>query len=461
MIPSLAVVGHPNKGKSSIVATLSENNQVRISPMPGTTRSADHFTLMIDGEPLYDLIDTPGFQRAGQVHQWLHAHETDASSRPELVQKFVNQHAGQDKFADECALLQPILAGAGILYVVDGSKPYGGEYELEMDILRWTGRPRMALINMIGSGDHLEAWRAGLGQYFSIVREFNAHRASFSQRIALLNAFAELEEDWRAPLHRAARALERERARQLQQASTAIADFLQSALTARVDQRIAPGASAESVGADLTGRLKQRIQATEKRCQSEVQRIYRHQSAAISSAQLELVNTDIFTEQSWQLFGLSRLQLVATGAASGAIAGGTLDLLLGGTSLFLGSLLGGAVGTVTAWFGGPELAKVKILGQAVGGDLATAGPIRDANFPWVLLGRACLHHALISERNHAVREQVVAELGQTEGFFDFLDNAERAQIERLFYGMRRGDIGAGEKLVPLIQKVLGRKKEVS
>ena len=59
--------------------------------------------------------------------------------------------ATRSSFPDECELLRPIVEGAGILYVVDGSVPYGPEYEAEMEILRWTGRPSMAVINPIAS----------------------------------------------------------------------------------------------------------------------------------------------------------------------------------------------------------------------------------------------------------------------------------------------------------------------
>ena len=456
MIPALAVVGHPNKGKSSIVATLAENTQVEISPIPGTTQRADHFTLTINGEALYDLIDTPGFQRAGQVHNWLTNAAQNASLRPELVRQFVDQHAGDARYHDECALLQPIVDGAGILYVVDGSKPYGAEYELEMEILRWTGQPRMALINMIGSSDHRAAWRAGLGQYFSIVREFNAHQASFQQRIGLLSAFGELEESWRQPLQRAATALTADRNRQLHEASASIAELLTTSIQARVEKRVptASDSPSEELTNQLTKRLQKQISDAERRCQKEIQRIYRHQASAISNDQLKWVEADLFTEQSWQLFGLSRLQLLATGAVSGAIAGGTLDLLVGGTSLFLGSVLGGALGSITAWFGGPELAKVKVLGTSLGGDVATAGPIRDTNFPWVLLGRACLHHALISERNHAVRESVVAEFSSAEYFFDFLEPSQRNQLERQFARLRRGDMNEHKELRDNVSQVL-------
>lgn len=462
MMPTLAVVGQPNKGKSSIVATMAENTQVAISPVPGTTRAADHFTLKVNGEALYDLIDTPGFQRAGQVHQWLQTHESDASSRADVVRQFVEQHGADNKFADECALLQPIIDGAGILYVVDGSKPYGPEYELEMDILRWTGQPRMALINMIGSGDYRDAWRAGLGQYFSIVREFNAHQASFSQRIALLRAFAEIEENWRVPLYRSADVLEAERKRQLRRASDTVADLLQTATAARIDKPVSqesPTAEEESqLQHELTQRLHNTIRQAEARAQQQIQQIYRHDRSHFSTQALELLDTDLFTERSWQLFGLSKTQLLATGAVSGAVAGGTVDLLVGGSSLLLGSVVGSALGSLTAWFGAPELAKLKVLGVPLGGATASVGPIKDTNFPWVLLGRACLHHTLISERNHAVRETLLASFEQSEHFFDFLSTSERNDLERGFTQLRK-DPGSKEQLSKTIAHTLNRHKQ--
>ena len=70
-VPRFAIVGHPNKGKSSIVATLAEDDAVAISPHPGTTTRARAYPMRLDGEVLYELIDTPGFQRARETLTWL------------------------------------------------------------------------------------------------------------------------------------------------------------------------------------------------------------------------------------------------------------------------------------------------------------------------------------------------------------------------------------------------------
>ena len=143
--------------------------------------------MRLDGEVLYELIDTPGFQRARETLAWLEAHDRGAGAARSRGRASSSQaHANDPRFHDECELLKPIVEGAGILYVVDGSRPYGRQYEAEMEVLRWTGRPRMALINLISAGDHVEEWRAALAQYFSIVRVFDAVRADFGKRIELL-----------------------------------------------------------------------------------------------------------------------------------------------------------------------------------------------------------------------------------------------------------------------------------
>ncbi|WP_178338780.1 GTPase domain-containing protein, partial [Marinobacter nauticus] len=115
--PVFAVVGHPNKGKSSVVATLSQNDAIAIALEPGTTRARQAYPLSVDGQQLYTLVDTPGFQRPRRVLQWLEAHSLSASDHPETVRAFVIQHQDDDRYVDECELLAPIIEGAGIIYV--------------------------------------------------------------------------------------------------------------------------------------------------------------------------------------------------------------------------------------------------------------------------------------------------------------------------------------------------------
>ena len=438
MIPTFAVVGHPNKGKSSIVATLAEDERVLIGDTPGTTRNAHRYTFSIDDEPLYVLVDTPGFQRPRAVLDWLEAREDGAHQRPALVAEFVERHTDDPRFHDECELLSPIVEGAGILYVVDGAKPYGPEYELEMQVLRWTGRPRMALINLIGDGDHVDAWRDALDQYFSIVRVFDAVKADFSKRLALLRAFAELDESWRQALERAVDALSAERGRRLERSALEIADCLVTCLSLAEKASLDDDGSQQALETQLTRRLKDRIRRREQEARDRVQGLYRHQALAREESAGDLLSTDLFTREGWELFGLSRSQLVITGALSGAVAGGGIDVLLGGASLLLGAGVGALLGGAGAWLGSDELARVKVLGQRLGGRLLQVGPVKAPNFPWVLLGRAVAHHRLVAEHNHARREAISLALAEGGNLMDTLPERLRRALAARFRDIADG-----------------------
>ncbi len=439
MIPTFAVVGHPNKGKSSIVATLAEDDGVAIGPTPGTTREAQRYTFRLDGEPHYVLVDTPGFQRVKGVFDWLQARAKGAHERPGLVEEFVRTHAHDERFRDECELLQPMIDGAGILYVVDGAKPYGPEYELEMQVLQWTGRPRMALINLIGEGDYVEEWRQALGQYFSIVRVFDAVHADFTKRVALLRGFGELDESWREPIDRAVAALETERGRRRDRAGVEIADCLIDTLSITERATLRAGDDAIEPEARLMAALQDRIRRREARAREAVQGLYRHHGLQQQDAAAQLLDADIFTEEGWELFGLSHTQLLISGVVSGAVAGGGIDALLGGATFLLGAGIGALIGGAGAWFGSDRLAKVEVLGQSLGGRVLRVGPVTSPNFPWVMLGRAWVHHRLVAERNHARREAISLEVAADQHLMDALPDNLRKSLSRLFKRLNDGD----------------------
>ena len=463
-VPSFAVVGHPNKGKSSIVATLAEDDDIAVSAVPGTTRQSREFALVVDGQPLYQLVDTPGFQRAGELLEWLQARAGDAASRAQTVADFVQQFAADPRFSDECQLLQPIIAGSGILYVVDGTKPYGPEYEVEMEILRWTGQPRMALINMIGEGDFVAQWREALGQYFSIVRQFDAMYADFETRIDLLNAFAELDEAGKPALQQAVSLLRTERERRLQRSAVAIAHCVAHGLTATQTTRLGEEQSAQEPQAKLEARLKEDLARHELRTRERIEDLYRHfhldrvaeDGIEGKGSATAMMSQDLFARESWQVFGLSRQQLVVTGAVSGAVAGSGFDLVLGGASLMLGAGIGAALGGASAWFGAGELAKVRVLGQQLGGRVLEVGPVQDVNFPWVVLGRAWLHHRLIAERNHARRESMALDAQAATHQMDSVPKELRRRLQRCFVAIRKGDdaVQAEQTLAQTIAELL-------
>ncbi len=456
--PRFAVVGHPNKGKSSIVSALALDDTVKISDVPGTTTKQRSFPLSVDGKILYELLDTPGFQRARQVLAWLEKHDVAADKRHEVVQAFINTHKDDAKFNDEIELLTPIMEGAGIIYVVDGSKPYGEEYEAEMEILRWTGEPSMALINHIDESDYSQEWKRALGQYFKMVRTFNPMVTDVVQHISILESMAQLKEEWIAPVKQSIKLFEAYHAQMIRQSAEAIAKLVSESLS-DIETLILGDAGAQDADKEaLKEKYKEKLRLLENKTQKQIEKIWNHAHLEKEQALLTFDGIDLFSEEAASVFGLTRKELLITAATSGAVAGAGVDLLLLGHTLFIGGAIGAVVGGVGAYLGFNELSEVKVLGQKLGKRYLQIGPMENRNFPYILLGRAIFHAYHIATRSHALRD--VEELSMDNTFKDkWLNEDLRKSLEKYHKMFRSGDEVSVEDLEAyrgLIEGVLER-----
>ena len=436
--PKFAVVGHPNKGKSSIVSTLAFDDSVQISDTPGTTTKKRSFPLTVDGRILYELFDTPGFQRARSVLAWLQKHEVTADKRPDVVQAFINEHMENDRFNDEIELLEPVMNGAGIIYVVDGSKPYGEEYEAEMEILRWTGQPSMALINLIDETNYVEEWKRALGQYFTMVRLFNPMKATFPQHLSLLQSIAQLKEEWIGPVNESIELFKSYHEQMFEQTAQSIAQLLYRSLSHVERVPLKEEDATEEEKTLVLERYKARLREYEELSQKRVEKVWHHENLEKAQQALLFDGMDLFSKESASLFGLSRKELLITGTTGGAMTGAGIDLLLGGSTLFLGSAIGAVLGGAGVFFGFNELSEVKVLGQKLGKKYLEAGPMKNVNFPYILLNRALFHATKIASRSHALRNKVMLEMGRdfTE---KWMDDEVRNSLEKYHAVFRSGN----------------------
>ncbi|WP_320821953.1 DUF3482 domain-containing protein [Reinekea sp.] len=405
--PQFAVVGHPNKGKSSIVATLARQDAVAISELSGTTTRAQAFSLVVDGRHIYTLVDTPGFQRPRQVLAWLEAHATNAAERIGAVNAFLAHFSagqGDAKYPDERQLLSPIMAGAGIIYVVDGSVPYTPEYEAEMTILQWTGQPRMALINPIGGDQYGDQWARALSQYFNVVRVFNPMTADHQSQLNVLAAFAELHEPWRPVIESSVRQLRDVMATQVRTSATLMAETLVQMLQFQTEVRVPVLVAEAALTLTLKQRYEQAMRDLEMGLQRRLQELFMQHRLAVQSERLTADYPDLFDRSSWLMFGLQRPQLLGLAASAGAAAGAVVDVSVGGTSLMAGAVVGGLLSGAASFLATLKPEKLTVRGVPVAGKELVAGPMNDLNFAFVLLGRALDFYDLVALRTHADRQ---------------------------------------------------------
>ncbi|MEA3418542.1 MAG: DUF3482 domain-containing protein [Campylobacterota bacterium] len=436
--PKFAVVGHPNKGKSSIVSTLAHDESVQISKTPGTTTKQRSFPLQIDGETLYELYDTPGFQRARAVLAWLNQEEVSADQKADRVRRFVYEHRDDPRFQDEVELLEPILDGAGIIYVVDGSKPYGVEYEAEMEILRWTGQPSMALINLIDDTDYVEEWKKALGHYFRLVRVFNPMEANFSQHIVLLESMAQLKEEWTPLVKRSIEIFRRYQQQKINDSSELITELIADSLSYVASLPIAGEEAGAKEKERVLEKYKAHLRKFEEVTQRKIAKVWHHSKLEKEEMIPLFGEMDLFSKESASLFGLSRKEMMLTGAAGGALTGSGIDLMLGGTSLMMGSAIGALVGGAGAMLGFGEIAQMKVLGQKLGNRRLEVGPMQNKNFPYILLRRALYFTQEVATRPHADRSKISMD---SEALLEtqWIDDESKKKMEKLHQDFRSGN----------------------
>jgi len=106
------------------------------------------------------------------------------------------------------------------------------------------------------------------------------------------------------------------------------------------------------------------------------------------------------------------------------------------------SLIGGAVGGIGAMIGFDNLYDMRVMGQKFGKRELIIGPMKNINFPYILLSRSLYYIYMISNRSHAVRDSL--KLKQDKFFGEQIFNSNRRKsLEKIHSKLR-----AGEKIPP-------------
>jgi len=450
-VPAFAVVGRVNMGKSAVIATLLEiddQDVIRVSATPGeTTRCQPHRVVFGDRECIR-FIDTPGFSRPVEALRVIRSLHGEGTPNLETLRRFV-AGAGED-FGDEKRLLEPLLEGAGVLYVVDPAKPLRDDFLAEMEILRWTGRPRLALLNRRSdtSGPDEEAWRSSLGGTFNLVRTFDAHQARYEERLRLLKSLLEIEERHRSKLEETILLVEDEWERRREESAEIIISFFEEALSLRVEatleERDLTLPSRRERKAELLGKQYfEKLADLERDCFAGLLKIHRHHLLKADTSTDAFQGIDLESDETWTKWGLKRGQLALVSALTGAAGGLAVDAATGGLTHGAGTVLGGLLGGAAAWFKGGSLPDLRIdltggikLGTGEGKTLSM-GPPKNPNFPWVLLDGILSRYRQMLARAHGRRDTEVLE-GRDGGFTRNFPRERRDTLAKWFNSCLKG-----------------------
>ena len=418
-IPSFAVVGRVNMGKSAVLSTLLEiddNELIRVSPTPGETTRCQIHRVVFSGRECLRFIDTPGFSQPIEAMRAIQHMHGVGTPMIETLRRFVARR--ETDFEDERRLLEPLLDGAGILYIVDPARPLRDDFLAEMEILRWTGRPRLALLNRHADSENPEveeAWRSQLGAAFNLTRSFDAHQARYPERLKLLRSLLEIEERHHAALKETIRLVEDEWTQRREQSAEILLEYLETALGLRVastleEKDLTLPSRRERKKQLLAERYFRELRELEQRGTKQLLAVYRHHLLHQDSDPSGYAGLDLAHEETWSKWGLRRGQLTTAAALAGAAAGFGVDLATGGLTHGVGTAIGALTGATAAWFKGGTLPDLRLdlsgginLKPGEGRELRL-GPPNNPNFPWVLLDAMLVRYSQILERAHGRRD---------------------------------------------------------
>jgi hypothetical protein len=399
----IAVAGHTNTGKTSLLRTLTRDARFgEVSDRPGTTRHVEAARLLVNGHVLLELYDTPGIEEPIDLLALLEQQASVSGSRedgPQRIERFLSSAPAAEQFEQEAKVLRQMLKSDAAFYVVDTRDPVLAKHRDELEILRLCGIPLLPLLNFVAHPAAREvAWRealAGLGLHamvrFDIVAPAEqGERLLYAKLSGLLDSHADI---LTALIENHA---QETRLRQ-QAAAEQVADLLLGVAASR--QRVSTlDATAIEAGAKA---LNNEVVEREQACVERLLSLYRFYPDDIETAALPLMDgkwqSDPFDPVLLQAMGLR----VGGGAAAGAAAGAGIDLIAGGLTLgaatLMGALLGGGLQTLRHY--GRNL-----MGMMTGEKVLMV----DDSILRVLAARQCALILALERRGHAAQQRSVA-----------------------------------------------------
>ncbi len=341
----VAVVGHTNTGKTSLLRTLTRNAEFgEVSNRPATTRHVEGTALLVDGIPLIELYDTPGLEDSiGLLEHLDTLHSGERVYGIELIHRFLNSPAAHHEFEQEAKALRHVLSSDISLYVIDVRDRVLGKHRDELEILARCTKPVIPVLNFVASPEAKTAqWREHLArvnlhavvEFDTVVLDEYGERRLFEKMQTLLDHFYPTLE-----------AVIEDRQRQRARLNRASADLLADLLIDVAAYRVVLPIDAQKTTAAMES-LKQTVREREQQCVDALLELYRFrlddydiEALPIEDGQWGL---DLFNPTSMKQFGIR----AGSGAAAGGVAGLAIDAVTGGLSLGAGAVLGAAIGVL-------------------------------------------------------------------------------------------------------------------
>ncbi len=401
----LAVVGHTNTGKTSLMRTLAHDASFgEVSPRPSATRHVEGLSLLAGGERVIDLFDTPGLEDPIGLLDALEAQAQPGErlDGPARIERFLHSSAAATRFEQEAKVLRQLLACDAGLIVIDSRDPVLAKYRDELTLLSMCGKPLLPVLNFIHSTpNHQTDWQDTLARHglhsvvaFDTVTPLDdGEQRLLSKLMLLLDAHAEA-------LQRLMNARSEEAASRREAAAQRIAALLLDVAAYRMD---VPAEDEAALHNGLT-QMRDTVRQAEIDAIRDLLALYRFRPDDVESSGLPMLqgrwNDDLFSEEALKRMGIR----LSRGLVAGAAAGIGIDLVLGGLTLGAATLAGAAAGGL--WQLG-QMYGGKIIGKLRG---VRSLSVDDAILRLLALRQLWLLDVL-QQRGHAAMERIALDAG--------------------------------------------------
>lgn len=346
----VAVVGHTNTGKTSLVRTLTRDTRFgEVSNRPATTRHVEGTVLLVDGAPLVELYDTPGLEDPmGLLEHLENLRGARRCDWIEVIEEFLAEPAG-GPFGQEAKAIRQVLASDVALYVVDARDRVLGKHRDELEILGRCARPVVPVLNFITSPQaRTGEWREHLARInMHAIAEFDTVVLDETSEQRLFEKMRTLLDPFRATLNALIAERGQQRTGLVLAASEMLADLLIDVAACRL---IVPEHEIDRRDASLE-RLKQMVREREQGCVNALLDLFRFDEGDYAPDALPISGgkwgSDLFSPASLRAFGIR----AGSGAAAGAAAGLAIDAITGGLTLGAAAALGATLGALWSSFG--------------------------------------------------------------------------------------------------------------
>ncbi len=421
----IAVVGHTNAGKTSLLRTLTRRvNFGEVSQRPGTTRHVESVDLEVGGRAAVRFLDTPGLEDAVALREHLEGFDRSLTP-PERIRRFLQGPEAHGVFEQEAKVLRALLDVDAAFLVIDAREPQLPKFRAEIELLNACARPVLPVLNFLHHAAQRETgWKELLSAYgLHVVVRFDAAAPFVGAERELYRDLATLLRDRREELDRIAASLDAEAAQRREAACRRIAELLVDAAAMRRTATAAEFAN-EQERHRRVAELRQSLFDKAQRCAEDLLALHGFREGDADEAPLPMVegrwSMDFFHPEALKDAGILLGKGVAVGAAVGVVA----DLALAGLSLGTGAALGGAIGGAMSQGLGP-------LGRKLANKLRDVHELTvEDRVLFVLLGWQLRLLRALEHRGHAALERIGADglgAGDPQALADCVRSAQPAR----------------------------------